>query len=638
MPNILPQFIVGKIFVRDSLIRDGSGFIFTLNNSFAPVVIQKFGIVSDGISIEPGLVTITPQGHESRNGQSVSSELPLPFSINLPYVIRVADTQLPQKTISIQVDTRDAGEAQLNVNLVSRHRTVRVWNRWHIPGWLLPELKASVEANADDVLGEINPFVYGQFIEHLERCIYGGLWTEDGSILREDVFGLVDRLKIPLIRYPGGNFASGYHWEDGIGPKLTRPERFDAAWSAVESNQVGTDEYMAFMHRLGSEPILVVNDGSGTPQEAARWVAYCNSVEGEQARRRAENGHPQPYNVKYWGVGNEVWGKWQIGTTTAENYARRLCQFSEAMRDVDPTIRIVACGNIIFSDSPEDPGRKWNETVFKIAGQEIDHLSFHLYQPDQDGWNDKNDLELLHHTVCAAPLMAEQIIARIGAQLAELSPTRKIGVAFDEWNLWLTPPAASGSMHQVHYTMRDALYCAGMLNVFHRQCNPLSMANLAQLVNVLPLIVTDASRAYPTPMYWPFWLYSKMQHVALRSQVSAALFDSQPLGQHIPAQHGVPYLDVSVTRSSDQQKVSIALINRHPRRKMAVDISLNGFADLQPVEAYLLSAPSSLSVNTFETPENVRARPAGLPSMQGGKLLVQLPPASVLLLDLQRQR
>ena len=201
-------------------------------------------------------------------------------------------------------------------------------------------------------------------MEHLERCVYDGIWTKDGTSLRPDTLELLKKLNPPMIRYPGGNFASGYHWEDGIGPREKRPARHDAAWQAEESNQVGTDEFLTFCEQLNIEPYLVVNDGSGTPEEAARWVAYCNSAQDtELGKRRADNGHADAYNVKYWGIGNEVWGPWQIGTTSANEYARRLKRFVETMKAVDPTIKIIAVGNNPLSDDPQDAAALWNKEV-----------------------------------------------------------------------------------------------------------------------------------------------------------------------------------------------------------------------------------------------------------------------------------
>lgn len=636
MANNLPDFITNKIFVKDSLQRDGTGFVFTLNNSFAPVVIHGFALSVDGKPVPKGLVELCPAGQPARSGASICIEAPVPFSINVPYTVRVLDTALPVQALMLQVDTRDAGEVCLNIRL--KQKVIRPgagYNR-HLPVWLTPALQAQVEISAGDVLGEIQPFVYGQFIEHLEHCVYDGLWNTDGSALREDVVSLVDALKIPLLRYPGGNFASGYHWEDGVGPKSLRPQRFDAAWSAPESNKIGTDEYMSLVRRLGTEPFLVVNDGSGTPEEAAGWLAYCNALEGEPARRRAKNGHTEPYKVKVWGLGNEVWGKWQIGTTSAQNYAERLQKFTGAMRAVDPTIRVVAVGNTVSSDRSDDPGRLWNDVVLRQAANDIDDLSFHLYQPDQDGWKDNYDAESLHRSVCAAPLEAERMIARMGAQIAEISPHKKIGVALDEWNLWLTPPPQAASMHQVTYTMRDALYCAGMLNVFQRQCNLLSMANMAQLVNVLPLLVTDATRAYPTSMYWPFWMYTHMQPMALNPKVGVATFDSQAMGKNVPAENNVPYLDLAATCSLDTNVLSLALVNRHPWRRLSVQTGLTGFAALKPSHAYVLAAQNPLELNTFDVPDRVSARKATLPELRANTLITNLPASSLTVIVLEK--
>jgi alpha-L-arabinofuranosidase len=385
-----------------------------------------------------------------------------------------------------------------NLPLRAKHAGQPARSPGSLPRYFNQPLRASMAIDAREVLGEINPFVYGQFIEHLEDCLYGGIWSPDGSQFNQPVIDLIQDLRPPVIRYPGGNFASGYHWEDGIGPRGARQARFDRAWNAPESNQVGTDEFMALCKLTGAAPFLVVNDGSGSPEEAARWVAYCNEPPAApQGKRRAHNASRTPYGVRLWGVGNEVWGRWQIGHTGPEQYTERLLAFSRAMRQADPEIELVAVGDTIRSDEPQDPGRLWNQTVLRQAADQIDYLSFHLYQPDRDGWQEQYDLDELHHTVCAAPLDAERMIARLGAQIEQEAPGRAIKIAFDEWNIWLPPPEGASSMHKVEYTMRDGLYAASMLNAFHRQSKVLAIANLAQLVNILPLIY--ARRGKPIP-------------------------------------------------------------------------------------------------------------------------------------------
>ncbi|MCD4672286.1 MAG: hypothetical protein K8R77_06465, partial [Anaerolineaceae bacterium] len=463
-------------------------------------------------------------------------------------------------------------------------------------------IRATVRVDANEVIGEVHPEVYGHFIEHLERCVYGGIWTEDGSALRSDTLRLIQALKPSVVRYPGGNFASGYHWEDGIGPKDQRPRRFDQAWQSEESNQVGTDEFMTFCREVGAKPFLVVNDGSGTPEEAARWVAYCNQdASGEQGSRRAANGHPEPYGVHWWGVGNEVWGQWQIGATDAEAYTKRLREFVAAMRAVDPSIRIVAVGDKVMSGAPSDPGAKWNEAVLREAGDLIDDLSFHLYQPDRDGWQDEYDPEELHKTVTAAPLDAERIIQRIGRQIKALTPEREIGVAFDEWNLWLAPSDDAQSMHDTAYSRRDALYVAGMLHVFHRQCKLVSMANLAQMVNVLPLIKTNETSAFATAIYFPMQMYRQMEKIVIQSDVKGPVFTSQRLG-NIDEVVNAPYIDVTATRDASRKRVVLGVINRHPEKRVDLSVRLSGLDKLKPRRGWLLSSRDLMAVNSFEDP------------------------------------
>jgi alpha-N-arabinofuranosidase len=232
----------------------------------------------------------------------------------------------------------------------------------------------------------------------------------------------------------------------------------------------------------------------------------------------------------------------------------------------------------------------------------------------------------------AAPLGAEQVIQRIAAQIAAFAPERKIGVALDEWNLWLAPPPEARSMHDLNYNLRDALYAAGMLNAFQRQCNTLSLANLAQLVNVLPLIRTDSTRAVPTAMYYAFWLYQFMRELALKVDVKSTVFDADELGT-IAGQKAVPYLDVSATRAESGSGLTLSLLNRHPESRIRAEIGLRGFEHLQkPAAAYLLTGPSPLAVNSFEQPETVSVKEITPPELRRGKLFVEIPATSIMLL------
>ncbi|MEW5869266.1 MAG: alpha-L-arabinofuranosidase C-terminal domain-containing protein [Chloroflexota bacterium] len=633
MPAV-PEFILRKLFVQGSLKTEGDGFCFALNNTFAPATVRGFHLEVNGQAVPAACLSLQAGEGAPQAAEAISPEQPFPFSVGVEYTVHVSGVSAGKGRLRLQVDTVEAGPLSFTIQARGAPAQaegqgaggVRRWLRRAFPP---AALKAEVLLDAQAVIGPVHPYVYGHFIEHLERCVYGGVWSQDGSRLRPDTLALIQALRPPLVRYPGGNFASGYHWEDGIGPKEQRPPRFDQAWNAPESNQVGTDEFMAFCAKVGCDPFLVVNDGSGTPEEAARWVAYCNQpAQSEQGQRRAANGQAAPYNVHLWGVGNEVWGEWQIGHTGPQAYTARLRQFAQAMRQADPTIRIVAVGSGVLSDAPDDPGRIWNRAVLEGAGDLIDDLSFHLYQPDREGWQERYDLEALHHSVCAAPLTVESIVRRMAAQIATHAPGRRIGVAFDEWNLWLPPPADAQSMHQVVYTLRDALYAAGMFNAFHRQCQALSMANLAQLVNVLPLIVTDERSAYVTPLYHAFRLYQHMQPLALRPQVQVAAFDSPALG-NIDAQSGVPYLDVTATRDQAGQRLVLGVVNRHPQRAVRARLSWRGFAGLRPGKAWLLSATDPLAANSFAAPQSVNVREAAVPQLYGDGWEYEFPACSV---------
>jgi alpha-L-arabinofuranosidase len=627
---VVPEFILRRMFVQNSLRPTKDGFSFSLKNTFAPASLYAFRIEIDGQPVPPENLTIRiADGEESLKGSQITKENAFPLSINKQVDVAVTGFSPGKGNLKIQVETREAGLLAFSIKAEESGKAKNLKKRSSLLNPFNKPYKVESTVYAEESPGKINPWIYGQFIEHLERCIYGGIWDENGDQLRPDTLELIKAIQPPIMRYPGGNFASGYHWEDGIGSKDSRPKRFDNAWKSWDSNRVGTDEYMAFCMEVGCEPFLVVNDGSGTPEEAARWVAYCNEdASGPQGSIRAANGHPEPYNVRVWGIGNEVWGDWQIGHTGAEEYAARLVQFARAMRAVDPNLYLVAVGDKILSDNPHDSGRLWNDAVLHASWDLIDAISFHLYQPEQEGWRDSYDPAMLHAIVCAAPLAAEKIIERMADQIAHLVPSKKIDVVFDEWNLWLPPPEGAASMHQVVYSMRDALYLAGMLNVFHRQSRSLSMANLAQMVNILPLIVTNENQAYPTPPYYSFLLYRQMESMALKTKVLGAYYDSPALG-NIPAFKDVPYLDLSATINAEQNRLVIGIVNRHPDKRVDLRIKLSGFGKMTTSQAWLLTNPDPLAVNSFAEPQKVKSKSINLPSRTSDHFRLDIPPSAL---------
>ncbi len=286
---------------------------------------------------------------------------------------------------------------------------------------------AHIAINARHPIGRIQPRLYGSFLEHLGRCIYGGIW-EEGSALsdaqgyRRDVREAVREIGVTQLRYPGGNFVSNYHWRDGVGPREDRPVRRELAWGGVETNRFGTHEFIEYCAQVDAEPYMCVNLGTGTPEEAADWLEYCNSRRPTTiARQRAVNGHSRPFDARLWGLGNEMYGKWQIGQRTARDYALVARETAKAMRFVDPNVELVAVGH--------EDGPWWNETVLAEAARYIDHIALHLYIGSDDT-----------ATALAQPLLLEKL-ARQHAALADLVLTdlgldKRIGIAIDEWNVW----------------------------------------------------------------------------------------------------------------------------------------------------------------------------------------------------------
>ncbi len=623
----IPEFILKKLIVPGSFRENQDGFSFKIMNSFAPATITRFNLLLGDKTLDDEDVRISIPGLPVFTGADVNPEnsMQLPVNVEVTVACKKPAAGTP---VSVNAMTKEVGEFDFLLSPGKEIKPKRDLKPFFYANFSQIK-KAAVTVFLEQVLGTASPHILGQFVEHLERCVYDGIWTADGKQLREDTLDLIKQLAPPMIRYPGGNFASGYHWEDGIGPVDKRPARHDAAWQAEESNKVGTDEFLAFCELIGTEPVLVVNDGSGTAEEAARWVAYCNnSADSEQGARRAANGHPAPYNIKYWGVGNEVWGPWQIGTTTPQEYARRASRFIKAMKEVDPSIRIVAVGHSPLTDDPEEDAAVWNKVVLQQLTEEIDYLSWHIYQPDKADWREEYDPLELHMAVCAAPIDIEMILDRVENQLKKYTPGKNILQAVDEWNLWLPPREKNVSMHNVTYTMSDALYAASTLIAFYRHCHTVGMANLAQLVNVLPLIQTDSNAAIATAMFYPFVLFSQMQSTVVRCETICDSFDTKEFSINMGSHKNVPYLDVLATISEDRSNLSVILVNRYPGNRLDLDLKL-GSRGASVKNAMQITSSSPGAFNSFSHPNMIRLTDAPSPKYKDGSYRVKLKPCSI---------
>ncbi len=460
-------------------------------------------------------------------------------------------------------------------------------------------LRARIIVDVERRLGAIDPNIYGNFIEHLGRCIYGGIYDEgsplsDADGIRKDVLEASRRLHIPQLRWPGGNFVSGYRWEDGIGPKEARPARYDLAWFERESNRFGTDEFISFCRKLGTEPYICVNVGNGSLDEAAHWVEYCNHPGGTQfSDLRKKNGNAEPFRVKYWGVGNEIYGEWQIGHKSAQDYAKLAVEFAKVMRWMDPSIKLIACGN-------GDPA--WDRPVLESCIRYVDYISAHHYTAT-------DDLKDYYEIVAAAAQMEETIRTASRTAAAISASARKsppVSIAFDEWNI-LNNWSDGGKRDDVHkfevpYNLRDALWVGAALNVLQRNCMTVKLANLAQLVNVIAPIYTTPTRMLLRSIYYPLELYANRSGpIALEAVSVSPRFETRNSGSQ-------PYLDVSATYDESTRRVTLAIVNRRKEGDIIGSIELEGRNSKPGGRAFVITGSSPESQNTFENPKAVATR------------------------------
>jgi alpha-N-arabinofuranosidase len=482
-------------------------------------------------------------------------------------------------------------------------------------------------------LGTVDPRIFGQFIEHLGRCIYGGIYEEgsplsDARGFRLDVLEAARPLRSPVLRWPGGNFVSGYHWLDGVGPKAQRPRRTDLAWYAEESNRFGTDEFIEYCRVLGAEPFICVNMGSGTMDEAQAWVEYCNGTgDTSWANLRRQHGHPEPYRVRYWGLGNEMYGGWQIGNMNAHDYVKKARAFAMVMKRTDPSIELIGCGQTGWSE--------WDEIVLGGLAELVDYHSIHLYT----GCPDHYATVFQSHQAERAVRICAALIERVRyAQRIE----HPIHIAFDEWNVWYRTRSHEDRVGGVEerYNLSDALAIATYLNGFVRNCRTVRMANFAQLVNAIAPIFTNRQGLFLQTIYHPLRLYAEHTlPVALDAYVESETYDLAPAQEtgaggrvhHVADLGPFPLVDAVATCDADGRQVSAALVNRDRDRDLSTTLDLAGAAIAGPVTAWEVNGPDVGATNSFEHPRRVDVRERKLEA-QGAGLALALPAHSITVL------
>ncbi|MGH3188406.1 MAG: alpha-N-arabinofuranosidase [Streptosporangiaceae bacterium] len=485
-----------------------------------------------------------------------------------------------------------------------------------------------IDVLADRAIGTLDRRVFGSFTEHLGRCIYGGVLDEGSPLsgpdgFRGDVLAAVADLGVTNVRWPGGNFVSGYHWTDGIGSPDDRPRRAELAWHGEESNRFGTDEFMAWCAAAAVEPVLCLNMGTGTLDEALAWVEYCNGTgDTYWANRRRANGHAEPYGVRYWGLGNEMYGAWQIGQRTAAEYVTLARRWARALKMLDPGISLVSCGQSGIDD--------WDRVVIDGLAREVDWHSIHLYTGSADYWSN-----------VLAPHHAERALSAAGAMIDLARYTQRIeheiSVAYDEWNVWYR--TSDGRLEE-RYNLADALAVATYLNVFVRNCRTVRMANLAQLVNVIAPIVTSPGGMFFQSIYYPFQLMAaSSQQIALDTVTDSGTHafadrsgDRWPY--RIAALGPFQLLDVAATRDSERTRLTVSVVNRDPGRALATRIRLLDAEAAGVMTVHEVNGDDPEAVNSFAHPHAVTAR-RSKHEVTGGDIDVTFAPHSFTVLEVQ---
>lgn len=466
--------------------------------------------------------------------------------------------------------------------------------------------QARIKIDTDRRIGQVHPHLFGNFAEHLGRCIYGGIY-EEGSPLsdekgyRKDVLEAARGLGVSILRWPGGNFASGYNWKDGIGPKDQRPARPDHAWGDIDSNRFGTDEFLQYCERLGVEPYICINAGYGTVNEAREWVEYTNEARHTYwADQRRKNGRETPYNVKYWGLGNEIDGPWQLGHKNAEDYAKFALEAAKAMRRVDGSIKLIASGSSNFGPGADWIG--WNRAVLERLRGEIDYISLHTYIGNRE-----NNLENFLAASADIDHRIEVTEGLIRAALSGRRVTRPIFIAYDEWNVWYRARGGSefatgATRLEEIYNYEDALAMGMFFNSFFRHAGVVKMANLAQLVNVIAPIFTNKQGLFLQPIYFPIAEYGKQRgNIALDALVQSPKYQAGNRGE-------LGYLDASVTYNEKERALYINVLNRSGKLDITTRIE-NVEGRLKPVvDVWQMQHEGLKEVHTFGDDHRVRPR------------------------------
>jgi len=500
---------------------------------------------------------------------------------------------------------------------------------------------ARVVAQAARSVADMDRRLLGAFLEHLGRAIYTGVY-EPGSKLadangfRKDVMAEVKGLGVPIMRYPGGNFVSGYNWLDGVGPRDKRPTVLERAWNSLETNQFGTNDFMDWCKLVGTEPLLGFNLGTGTPEQAVAYVEYCNVDKGTRwSDLRREHGYEAPHNVKYWCLGNEMDGPWQMGHMTAREYGRKARDSARQIRVVDPTTQLIACGS---SNTILPTYLVWDREVLEECYDQVDGISLHNYYGNTPALSGNDSSRYL-----AMNLDMERQIQEIAAvcdYVRGVQKSRKrLWLSFDEWNVWYRARGGTFANGQRKfapplleevYNLEDALLVGGFVNTLLRQAERVRVGCLAQIVNVIAPLVTNQTSVLRQSIYYPYaWSlkYARGRVLDLLVQSETYPIKAAGLRPDFARDDAVPYVDVAATLDAPSGQLALFMLNRDLQGERELVLDCRDFTPTRVLATETLTGADLKAANSFDQPTLVAPRPLEAPR-PGSTMTFKLPPRS----------
>ncbi len=479
-------------------------------------------------------------------------------------------------------------------------------------------------------IGTIDPRIYGSFVEHLGRCVYGGIYepghpTADSEGFRRDVLELIRAIDVPIVRYPGGNFVSGFNWEDSVGPRENRPRRLELAWRTIETNQFGMNEFMRWCKKAKTAPMFAINLGTRGIDAARNILEYCNHPGGTYwSDLRKSHGVQEPHNIKTWCLGNEMDGPWQLGHKTAHEYGRIALETAKVMRQVDKDLELVACGS---SNSRMPTFPEWEATVLEHAYDEIDYISMHNYYGNKEDRTENYLAQSLD-----MDNFIRTVISTCDYVKARKRSKKTINLSFDEWNVWfhsgeadkkIAPWSIAPPQLEDVYTFEDALVVGCLLITLLKHADRIKMACLAQLVNVIAPIMTETGgKCWKQTIYYPYYHASRFgRGRAFDLHIKSPVY-------HDDQFDAVPYVEGIATVSDDKQTITIFAVNRNLKEAINIEGDCRDYADYRVLEHITLTSDDLKAQNTAENPDRVVPESNGNADLSDGKLSATLPKAS----------